>query len=213
MLKVNPLLLNNGFLLNLILFLHIINMNPKTIIISSPSGCGKDTVVRRLLLLFEHSRKVITSTTRSPRNQEIDGVHYNFIERKKFLSMIDNNEFMEWQDLFGELYGIPKQEFLYDKVHSFIILDVLGALRLKRMLGKNSILIFLKPPSKEMLIERLNNRNTESLSDIHKRLERYDMEIEMSVLFDSIVINDYLEDTISFIKNFILQVKPVMNVV
>lgn len=178
-------------------------MNPKTIIISSPSGCGKDTVVRRLLPIFEHSRKVITSTTRSPRNQEKDGVHYNFIERKQFLSMIDNNEFMEWQDVFGELYGIPKQEFLYDKGHSFIILDVLGALRLKKILAKNSILVFLKPPSKEVLIERLNNRNTESQNEIHKRLERYDMELEMSDLFDYIVINDHLEDTLSYIQNII----------
>lgn len=178
-------------------------MNPKTIIISSPSGCGKDTVVRRLLPIFEHSRKVITSTTRLPRNKEVDGIHYNFIERKKFLSMIDNNEFMEWQDVFGELYGIPKQEFLYDKGYSFIILDVLGALRLKKILGEKSILIFLKPPSKEVLIERLHNRNTESLSDIHKRLERYDMEIEMSELFDYIVTNDYLEDTITFIQKII----------
>lgn len=178
-------------------------MNSKTIIISSPSGCGKDTIVRKLLSVFEHSRKIITSTTRLPRNKEVDGIHYNFIERKKFLSMIENNEFMEWQDVFGELYGIPKQEFLYDKGYSFIILDVLGALRLKKMLGDKSILIFLKPPSKEVLIERLHKRNTESHIEIEKRLERYDMEIEMSELFDYIVVNDDLQISISHIKKII----------
>jgi guanylate kinase len=175
----------------------------KTIIISSPSGCGKDTVVRKLLSIFSNSRKVITSTTRQPRVAEIQGINYNFIEKKKFLSMIDNDEFMEWQDVFGELYGIPKQEFLNNNGHSFIILDVLGALRLKKILMDDSILIFLKPPSKEILIERLKNRKTEDQSQIHKRIERYDMEMEMSELFDYVVINDELEKTISEIIEII----------
>ncbi len=117
--------------------------------------------------------------------------------------MIENNEFLEWQDVFGELYGITKNQFSKNKGYSFIILDVLGALRIKNLLEDDSILIFLKPPSKEVLRERLKMRNTESPEEIDKRLYRYEMEMDVSESFDYVVVNDDLEETIETIVDII----------
>lgn len=175
----------------------------KIIVISSPSGCGKDTVLRHLLQNFSHSRKIITSTTRNPRSYEVPGIHYHFISKSDFLSKIERDEFIEWQDVFGELYGISKEEMAIKSKYSFIILDVLGALRLKKIMGGKPFLIFLKPPSKEILTKRLQNRGSDSKEEIQKRLERYDMEVEMSELFDATVINDDLDETISKISTLI----------
>lgn len=175
----------------------------KLIVISSPSGCGKDTVLRYLLQSFPHSRKIITSTTRNPRDYEIQGKHYYFIDKKTFLAKIERDEFIEWQDVFGELYGISKEEIEIKSKHSFIILDVLGALRLKKIMKGMPFLIFLKPPSRKVLKERLENRNSDSQEEIQKRLERYDMELEMSDLFDAVVINDDLNETISKITTIV----------
>lgn len=175
----------------------------KIIIISSPSGCGKDTVLRKLLNFFNNSRKVITSTTRNARTNEIDGIHYHFLNKEAFIKMIENDEFLEWQDVFGELYGISKKEFRNNAEYSFIILDVLGALRIKHLIPYDSVLIFLKPPSKEILEDRLKKRGTENKDEISRRLERYEMEINMSKLFDYIVINDELEKTIDDIIDII----------
>lgn len=175
----------------------------KLIVISSPSGCGKDTVLRYLLQYFPHSRKIITSTTRTPRDYEIQGKHYHFIDKKTFLAKIERDEFIEWQDVFGELYGISKEEIEIKSNHSFIILDVLGALRLKKIMKDVPFLIFLNPPSKKVLKERLEKRNSDSPEEIKKRLERYDMEVEMSKLFDAVVINDDLNETISKITTLI----------
>lgn len=175
----------------------------KIVVISSPSGCGKDTVLKELLNYFKESRKIITSTTRSPRLYEQDGIHYHFLKKEDFLKKIENVEFIEWQDVFGELYGITKEEINIKSECSFIILDVLGAMRLKNILNQSPILIFLKPPSKEILIERLEKRGSESKEDIQKRMERYEMEIEMSKLYDAVVINEKLDETISEITTII----------
>jgi guanylate kinase len=175
----------------------------KTIIISSPSGCGKDTIVRSLLSIIPNSKKIITCTTRRKREGEVHGISYYYVSRKEFLDKIENNEFIEWQDVFGELYGISKKEMTIKSRYSFIILDVLGALRLKKIMGGKPFLIFLKPPTKEILIKRLHNRGSDSKEEIEKRLERYNIEVEMSELFDVTVINDDLDKTISKISTLI----------
>ena len=175
----------------------------KTIIISSPSGCGKDTIVRSLLSIIPNSKKIITCTTRRKREGEVHGVSYYYVSRKEFLDKIENNEFIEWQDVHGELYGTLKSEFNSDSEVSFLIIDVLGAKRIQKLITNKKILIFLKPPSKEELMKRIMKRSTESEDDALKRLERYEMEMEASNLFDVVVENDVLEDSISKIKSII----------
>lgn len=177
----------------------------KTIIISSPSGCGKDTIVQSLLSEIPNSRKIITCTTRTKRVGEKDGVNYYYASRKDFLNKIENNEFLEWQDVHGELYGTLKSEFKFDEEISFLILDVLGAKRIQKLIRTKKILIFLKPPSKEELMKRILNRSTETNEEATKRLQRYEMELEASYLFDVIVENVILQDCIEQIKSIIKQ--------
>lgn len=179
----------------------------KTIIISSPSGCGKDTIVQSLLSEIPNSRKIITCTTRNKRVGENHGVNYYYSSRKDFLNRIENNEFLEWQDVHGELYGTLKSEFEFDGDISFLILDVLGAKRIQKLLKTKKILIFLKPPSKEELMRRILNRSTETKEEAIKRLDRYEMELEASELFDVVVENAILQDCINEIKSIITQDK------
>ncbi len=167
------------------------------VIIASPSGCGKDTVVRALLQKIPGSRKMITSTTRAPRGAEQDGVHYWFISHDAFLEKIANHEFVEWQDIHGELYGPSHHEIITPSTVTFAVIDVLGALRYQQMDLEIPVkTIFLSPPSKEILIQRLIHRGEENMEQIERRMERYEMEVEMSSLFDYIVVNDDLEHTI-----------------
>lgn len=179
----------------------------KTIIISSPSGCGKDTIVQALLSEIPNSRKIVTCTTRNKREGEKDGINYHYSSRTDFLNKIENNEFIEWQDVHGELYGTLKSEFEFTEDISFLILDVLGAKRIQKLIETKKILIFLKPPSKEELMNRLLNRSTETKAEVIKRLERYDMELQASFLFDVIVENIILQDCIEQIKSIINQDK------
>lgn len=177
----------------------------KTIIISSPSGCGKDTIVQSLLTEIPNSRKIITCTTRKKRLGEEHGINYYYSTRKDFLSKIENNEFLEWQDVHGELYGTLKSEFNQKSDISFLIVDVLGAKRIQKLIETPKLLLFLKPPSKEELMRRIMHRSTETKEDAIKRLERYDMELEASNLFDVIVENDVLQDSLEKIRNIISQ--------
>jgi guanylate kinase len=172
----------------------------KTLIISSPSGCGKDTIVQSLLSEIPNSRKIITCTTRNKRVGEKHGVNYYYSSRKDFLNKIENNEFLEWQDVHGELYGTLKSEFEHDAEISFLIVDVLGAKRIQKLIKTKKLLLFLKPPSKEELMRRLLNRSTETKEDALKRLERYDMELEASNLFDIVIENDILKNSLEEIK-------------
>ena len=179
----------------------------KVIIISSPSGCGKDTIVSELLNKIPQSRRIITSTTRQPRAYEQYGKNYYFISKDEFLDLIEKNEFLEWQDVHGELYGTTLSEFDKESSVSFVILDVLGAMRIKKLIKQRTSLIFLKPPSKEELKRRLLMRNTENENQIEKRLERYDMELHMSNLFDYSIINSDVKETTDFIINIIENLK------
>lgn len=175
----------------------------KTLIISSPSGCGKDTIVQSLLSEIPNSRKIITCTTRNKRVGEKHGVNYYYSSRKDFLNKIENNEFLEWQDVHGELYGTLKSEFESDADISFLIVDVLGAKRIQKLIKTKKLLLFLKPPSKEELMRRLLHRSTETEEGALKRLERYDMELEASNLFDIVLENDILKNSLEEIKSII----------
>ncbi len=183
------------------------------VIISSPSGCGKDTVVRRLLKEIPESRKLITTTTRPPRDYESDGIHYHFTTWNEFLSGISMGLFLEWQDVHGEMYGVTIDE-IYDHYDEscnvqFAIVDVLGALRIRDSYNRGIkdyklSLIFLKPPSKESLISRLQERSSETIDQIMHRLERYDLEMKVSSMYDHVVVNDNLDDTINEILEILL---------
>ncbi len=180
------------------------NMSKKQlIVISAPSGGGKSVVTRYILSKFPNVIFSISATTRPKRPNEIDGKDYYFLSKDKFQELISQNQLIEWEELFGNYYGTLKSEVQKALDNNKIMLfdiDVKGALSLKKHYPDNTLLIFLTPPSRDVLIERLRKRGTESEEQLKNRLARAEMEISMSKEFDYIVVNDILEETLQKVE-------------
>ena len=178
----------------------------RIIVISAPSGGGKSVVANYILQNFRNVCFSISSTTRKMREGEVDGVHYYFLDRAEFEKKISNDEFVEYEEIFGNYYGTLRTEvekaFAANQVLLFDI-DVKGAYSIKEHYNEESLLIFLKPPSIEILTERLQNRKTETAEQIKNRIARAELEIAMSNDFDFIITNSILEDTLSEINKAI----------
>jgi guanylate kinase len=165
------------------------------IVVSAPSGCGKTTLVKKVLEIFPDIHFSVSATTRDKRNNETDGIEYYFITREEFDDRIDNNEFLEWNEHFGNRYGTLKSitDKELEKGKDILLdLDVNGAINVKKNCEKAK-LVFIKPPSIETLRERLLNRGTETEETINIRLKRAEEELEKSEFFDYIIVNDILE--------------------
>lgn len=175
------------------------------IVISSPSGGGKTTIVRRILSEFPEIVFSVSATTRPKRPDEIDGVHYFFLTEKEFEEKIRNNEFIEWERFYDYYYGTLKT-FVLDNIERgktvLLEIDVKGALSVKRLFP-DSILIFIDVPSFEELVNRLKKRKTESEADLQKRIDRAKMELSYKEKFDYIFVNKDLEEVTSQIKSLI----------
>ena len=177
----------------------------RIIVISGPSGSGKTTVCWKLLEMFPELTHSVSATTRKKRDIEKEGIHYYFINRDKFEEMINNNEFVEWEEVHGNLYGslyrdIEKKR--NEKAAILMDIDPKGGTNIKKMYP-DSILIFLSVPSIETLIERLKNRRTEKGFDIDKRVERAKEEFELSKYYDFIIENDDIDFTLKKLSNII----------
>lgn len=178
----------------------------KLIVISAPSGTGKTSVIKEILKLNQD--KIIFSisaTTRKKRFNEIDGEDYFFLTKEEFEKKIDNNEFIEWEQIYDDYYGTPKSEIeraRKENKHILFELDVNGSLKLKKMYPE-AILIFIVPPSIEELENRLRKRNTETPESFQKRIERAKMELEKAKFFDYEVKNYDLETAINEVQNII----------
>lgn len=180
----------------------------KLIVISSPSGGGKTTIVRRILSEFPEIVFSVSATTRPKRPDEIDGVHYFFLSEKEFEEKIKNNEFIEWERFYDYYYGTLKT-FVLDNIENgktvLLEIDVKGALSVKKLFP-DAILIFIDVPSFEELVNRLKKRRTESEADLQKRIDRAKMELSYKDKFDYIFINKDLEEVISQIKSLINEI-------
>lgn len=170
------------------------------IILSSPSGGGKTTIIREILKQnpdeFVYS---ISATTRKPRSGEIDGQHYFFLTPAEFMNLRDNGLLLEWEPVHDYYYGTPKLyiEKSIDQGKLVLLdIDVNGALRVAENYRENTITIFIAPPSMDELIQRLKNRKTDSDPEINRRLERIPLEMEKSKLFDYVVVNQDLKNTV-----------------
>lgn len=178
---------------------------PILIVISGPSGVGKDSVIKQLKLLGKDWHFTVTATTRKQRPGEQNGVDYYFLDEDSFRSKIDTGEFLEFAEVYGHLYGVPKNQVtnaLQKGLDVIIKTDVQGALTIKEKV-QDTVLIFLTPPSNEDLRNRLLSRNTEGEEDINLRLGTALDELSNSSVFDHIVINDNLETASSKIESII----------
>lgn len=181
------------------------NTTAKLFVFSAPSGSGKTTIVRKLLREFNDLVFSISATTRKSRGTEVEGKDYFFISEAEFKEKIDNDEFIEWEKFYDYYYGTLKSfvdEQLQNNKSVLLEVDVKGAVRIKKKYS-NSVLIFIAPPSKEILKERLINRKTENAEDLQKRIARAEMELEYKDKFDYVVINNKLEDAIKDVKSIV----------
>ncbi|MDG5765946.1 guanylate kinase [Balneolales bacterium ANBcel1] len=170
----------------------------KVIILVAPSGAGKTTLARRLLDDFSNLKFSVSATTRPPRNHEIDGHDYHFMSNNEFDDAVSENAFLEWEEFYGgKRYGTLHKEVEKELNKGYFVLfdiEVKGALNVKAQYGDDALAVFIKPPSDEVLIERLKNRGTESEESLQLRLDRARMELGFADRFDHVIINDQLAD-------------------
>ena len=184
------------------------------IIISAPSGTGKTTLCKGIRKIFPEINWSISYTTRFRRPNEIDGKDYNFISRNTFDEHIKNKKLAEWENVYGSLYGTAKKtlnDAIKEKLFLLLELDVKGALKLKKLYPKNTISIFIIPPSFEDLKKRLKLRNTESEDVIKIRLKRFEEEINYKSKFDYIMYNDILEIATNELVEIVKQIRREKN--
>lgn len=170
-------------------------MKGNLIIVSAPSGAGKTTLVGRVTAGDALVRPSISFTSRAPREGEQNGVHYHFVSRAEFEAMIGRGEFLEWAEVYGNLYGTSRTlvERLRDDGFDVILtIDVQGA-ALARQVFPDAVGVFLLPPSFEVMLERLTGRGANAPEDLTRRLKNARAEIAEAEHFDYLVINDDLD--------------------
>lgn len=171
----------------------------KIFIVSGSSGSGKTTLLKQLASLKEFRGnlvKIITATTRGPRDLEKDGKDYYFLGREEFLRRLHNGEFIESQELYGDYYATPKKDLLRiinGGQDALLCIDVKGTLALKRLFPRDAVLIFIKVPDIKSLRERLHLRSSETRESLARRLEIAREEMGYARYYDYIIVNDVLK--------------------
>ena len=179
------------------------------IIISAPSGSGKTTICKYLQKLDSSINFSISCTTRQKRENEVEGKDYFFISNEEFEKKINDNKFIEWEQIHGNFYyGTLKstlEKAINEDKRILLELDVKGAMSVKKLYPNKSLSIFIEPPSIEILKHRLKKRGTDDDESIIKRLERLESELAYKSSFNYQIINDDLDlavnEIISIIKN------------
>jgi len=171
------------------------------VVFSAPSGSGKTTIVRHLLQKFPQLGFSISACTRDKRGRsEENGKDYYFLTPEDFRTRIDNNEFVEWEEVYeGAFYGTLKSEVerIWDSGRSVIFdVDVKGGISLKDFYQEKALTVFVKVPSIESLRERLKGRGTETEDSLSRRLFKVNFEMGFQDHFDVVLLNDNLEDTL-----------------
>ena len=189
---------------------------PLFVVLSGPSGVGKDAVLARMKKLGRPFHYVVTATVRPKRAREKNGVDYHFLSRKVFQQMLDEHRFLESANVYGNQYGVPKDEVgqaLARGMNTIVKVDVQGAATIKKILPQ-AVFIFLAPPSLAALEDRLRRRRSESSQDLALRLARAEEEIRSLSIFDYVITSDHdkLDDVVSQIDAIVTaekcRVKP-----
>ena len=181
----------------------------KVIILAAPSGAGKTTITKYLLDQFNRLAFSVSATTRVPRGAEQDGVEYHFLSLAKFEGLIDDNEFLEYEQVYeGVYYGTLKSEI--DRIWALgkvpvLDIDVKGAIRVQQQLGEKSLSIFIMPPSIEALKTRWLKRKTETEQSIQTRIDKAEYEISFSNQFNAIIKNEVLATACEEAANILIE--------
>ncbi|CAH9085796.1 unnamed protein product [Cuscuta epithymum] len=168
------------------------NPNPLIIVISGPSGVGKDAVIKRLREVRENIHFVVTATSRQKRAGEVDGKDYYFVSKDEFLSMIAKNELLEYALVYGDFKGIPKQQirdYLGKGCDIVLRVDIQGAATLRKILGNGAVFVFLVAESEEALVKRLIERKTETKETLLVRVATAREEVRHMRSFDYVIVN------------------------
>ncbi|MGQ8338196.1 guanylate kinase [Sunxiuqinia sp. A32] len=172
----------------------------KLIIFSAPSGAGKTTVVKHLLKQDFGLEFSISATSRPPRHTETNGKDYYFLSNEEFKSKIENDEFLEWEEVYsGTFYGTLKEEVerIRNKGNHVIFdVDVIGGINIKKYYGAEALAVFIKPPSIQELRNRLEGRSTDSAEVIDRRVAKAEYELTFAPKFDTILVSQDLPVTL-----------------
>lgn len=172
-------------------------MEGKMLIFTAPSGAGKTTIVKHLLAKYDDLAFSVSATTREKRTNETDGKDYYFLSAEEFRQKIKDQEFVEWEEVYDDqYYGTLKSEVtrLWEKgKHIVFDIEVKGATNIKDLYQGRCLATFVKPPSLEILVQRLKDRQTESDESLRKRITRVKQEMAFQNNFDRVLVNDLLE--------------------
>lgn len=168
------------------------------IVVSGPSGAGKDTIVSELLKKNDNIWLSVSATSRKPRKGEVEGVNYFFIEEKEFKKKIKENYFLEYAKYADNYYGTPKEEIIkkLDKgIDVILVIEIEGAKKIKEI-APETLFIFIMPPSEKELLKRLSNRQTEDKDKIIKRFNIAYQEMNEVTKYNYVVVNDKIENAV-----------------
>lgn len=164
-------------------------------VISGPAGAGKGTLVSMLLDAVPDTWVSISCTSRNPRGAEVDGVHYYFKTREQFMELVSQGGLLEWAEYSGNLYGTPRkvvEQQMAEGKQVILEIDMQGAFQIRDLLPQ-AHLVFIDPPSMEVLEARLRGRATDSEESIQKRLETAKLELSRKMEYDYVLVNDNLD--------------------
>jgi len=175
-------------------------------VLSSPSGAGKSSISKYILKTDKHIHLSVSFTTRKKRNEEIFGKDYNFISKSDFQNKVNEGYFLEWAEVFGNYYGTPKdavQKTISNGIDVLFDIDWQGTQKLSSNEGHEVVSIFILPPSRKELENRLKQRAQDTVSEVKRRMSKASDEMSHYMEYDYIIINNNLEESASQVLNIL----------